>query len=125
MPGDAGATGDGARTGEEADPVGAAGPGKCGAAVRGTESYGAEACGTDGTEAMDGACGASAAGGAVSSPVMDRTAPRNWSSETGTTWEGTQVACAKASTAVSCPTKSTVLVRSCSVLPGVRQDVQS
>ncbi len=38
---------------------------------------------------------------------------------------GMQVAWAKARTAVSSPTNSTVLVRSCSESPGVRQEVQS
>ena len=45
---------------------------------------------------------------------MLRTAPCSCSSETWTTCEGMQVAWAKASTAVSSPTNSTVLVRSCS-----------
>ncbi len=44
------------------------------------------------------------------SAVMEATAPCSWSSATGTTWEGMQAAWAKASTAVSSPTKSTVLV---------------
>ncbi len=58
-------------------------------------------------------------------PVMDRTAPWSWSSAICTTCEGMQVAWAKASTAVSSPTNSTVLVRSWSESPGVRHEVQS
>lgn len=63
--------------------------------------------------------------GAASSPVMERTAPWSCSSDTGTTCEGMQVAWANASTAVSSPTNRTVLVRSWSLSPGVRQEVQS
>ncbi len=58
-------------------------------------------------------------------PVMLRTAPWSWSSATLTTCEGMHVAWAKARTAVSSPTNSTVLVRSWSESPGVRQEVQS
>lgn len=58
-------------------------------------------------------------------PVMDRTAPCSWSSATWTTCDGMQVAWANASTAVSSPMNSTVLVRSWSESPGVRQEVQS
>lgn len=71
-------------------------------------------------------CGAlPSAPGAGLSPVMLRTAPWSCSSETETTCEGMQVAWAKARTAVSSPTNSTVLVRSFSGSPGVRQEVQS
>lgn len=63
--------------------------------------------------------------GAGLSPVMLRTAPCSCSSETETTCEGMQVAWAKARTAVSSPTNRTVLVRSLSGSPGVRQEVQS
>ncbi len=72
-----------------------------------------------------GALPAAAAAGAGLSPVMLRTAPWSCSSETVTTCEGMQVAWAKARTAVSSPTNSTVLVRSFSGSPGVRQEVQS
>ena len=73
------------------------------------------------------ACSGTIASGSRStrSPVMDFTAPRSCSSVTWTTWEGRQVAWAKARTAVSSPMNRTVLVRSCSESPGVRQEVQS
>ncbi len=71
-------------------------------------------------------CGAAGAGSERAwSALMDRTAPWSCSSVTLTTCEGRQPAWAKASTAVSSPMNRTVLVRSCSQSPGVRQDVQS
>ena len=75
----------------------------------------------DGLLGHDGPSGS----GRRRSPVMERTAPWSCSSETWTTCEGMQVAWAKASTAVSSPTNSTVLVRSWSESPGVRHEVQS
>lgn len=73
-------------------------------------------------------CGSSppaSGAGAGLSPVMLRTAPWSCSSDTWTTWEGMQAVWAKARTAVSSPTNSTVLVGSVSGSPGVRQEVQS
>lgn len=77
--------------------------------------------------ARDGARGTDTAGAGASTCawLMLRTAPTSCSSETGTTWEGMQRAWAKARTAVSSPTNSTVLVGSWSESPGVRQEVHS
>lgn len=70
------------------------------------------------------ACSGAAWAGTPSG-LIERTAPWSCSSVTWTTCEGRQVAWAKARTAVSSPMNRTVLVRSCSESPGVRQDVQS
>ncbi len=85
--------------------------------------------GAIGSGMLTGAGGTGAAGtgaGAAASPwLIEATAPRSCCSSTATTWDGMQRACANASTAVSSPTNSTVLVGSRSESPGCRHEVQS